>query len=100
MIPAQHHVKNCYVDCLLRYISPEKEGHGEGSEPHTDRVTLKEMKRYENHPIVKKTVEVQLCKDVKEDSIDVLKSDLNVVTYLLRRALPLPLFMVKRLTVI
>ena len=83
MIPAQHHVENCYVDCLLRYISPEKEGHGGGSEPCTDHVTLKVMKRYENHQILKKAVEVQLCKDVKEDSIDVLRSDLNVVTYLL-----------------
>jgi len=86
MIPAQHHVENCYVDCLLRYISPEKEGHGGGSEPRTDHVTLKVMKRYENHQILKKAVEVQICKDVKEDSTDVLRSDLNVVTYLLRRA--------------
>ena len=56
LIPAQHHVENCYIDCLLRYISPGKEDQGEGSEAGTDNVTLKEMKRYENHEMLKKAV--------------------------------------------
>ena len=35
---------------------------------------------------MRKAIEIQLCKDVQEDSINILKTDLNVVNYLLRRA--------------
>ena len=86
LIPASHYLENCYVDCLLRYISAGKDGQGEGNGAGTDHVSSKEMKRYEKHPILRKAIEIQLCKDVQEDSINILKTDLNVVNYLLRRA--------------
>ena len=44
------------------------------------------MKKYEKHPALRKAIEIRLCKDVQEDSVNILKTDLNVVNYLLRRA--------------